>query len=266
MSLNDTNEVNALETMAPAITPPNNLNNAVTNNDDCPHEGFRDNYNCEVAALKSKMAEVSSQLTSLNSLQTEVSRTTWQSIQALNVIERRLAARPPAKPPGSILPLDMYDQAQRGKWWKSIVTGSLDDGIDVVLAHHIPQPKSHDISLNQIIPAEYLNSLRPPIQGRNGSQLYLLAGSRRNSRAMVHVGKGAGEILGDALWVPCPLETERWFPLIVEKPSHDVEQSSLILHEQSIERFTIDSLHNGMLLLSFARPNDQVLARIALSG
>ncbi|HEV7878190.1 hypothetical protein [Bradyrhizobium sp.] len=138
MSPNDTNEVNALKTMATAIALPNDLNNTVTKNVNCPHESWRDNYNHEVVALTGEMIEVSGHLASLNKMQTEVSRAAWQSIQALNNIEKRLAAYPPAMPPGTVLPLDMYVQKSRGGRGLS-TSKPAEDGIDVVLAHLIPQ-------------------------------------------------------------------------------------------------------------------------------
>ena len=232
----------------------------------------RDHYSREVTALTSEMAQVSEHLALISKMREEVQSAVRQSSSALISIEQRLAACPPAMPPGTTLPLEMYFQVIRSKW-SSNMTKPLDQGVDVVLAHCIPQSKRHEIFFNQIIPTEYLSKLRSPVQGKNSSQLYSSWLGRRNSRAMVHAQEGAGEIIfGNVYWVPSPLKTERWFPLVVEKPSQDEIKSTKVmiestrsLHNIAIYRFTIDTLPNGTLL-SFAKEDDRIHAKMALSG
>jgi hypothetical protein len=82
----------------------------------------------------------------------------------------------------------------------------------------------------------------------------------------VHLQDEAEGIYGNVLWVPSPLKTERWFPLVLEKPSEDIADYRRRLHNLSVERYTIDWLQNGTMFLSFAHKNDQLTAKMALSG
>ena len=259
----DLNEPNDLKMIAASIPLPNNSNNLAQTNDSCTKEVWRKEYNREVAVLTNKLADVRACLASIDKMQTEVSRATCQNSHTLSAIERRLAARPPATAPGTVLPIDMYVQTYRDGY-RRIETKRFAHTVDVVMAHCIPQSKQHEIYFNQIIPVYFLAELGAPFQGKNGSQLYSLLRGRRNSRVQAHLIDESVELYGDVLWVPSPLETESWLPLTIEKPSQDIVQSAKILHSHEIYRFTIDTMHNGGLFLSFAKEGDQLMAKMAL--
>ncbi|QDM15541.1 MULTISPECIES: hypothetical protein [unclassified Tardiphaga] len=263
MSLVDTTEVQCLEVIATATALPNVFNNSAATSNSCPSEGWRNQYNREVAVLTNKMAEVRERIASIHTLQAEVSRIARQSHQTLSDIERSLAARPPAKAPGTVIPLDINVEMARALRWPPQYM-PIDGKIEVVLAHFIPQSRANDIVYDQIVPTHYLKGLGSPLTGKNGCQLYTTNG-RRNSRAMKRLQNGARETFGDTFWMPSPLETESWLSLIIDQPSHDIMTAVEMLNNQSVYRFTIDNLFDGRQLLSFAKEKDQLLAKMALS-
>ena len=253
----------SLITQLRGILRPDSASGTVTTPTSYPDERFN-NCNPELATLKEDISLVWAQLDAFSTMRDEVSQAVRQGRQALDRIQKRLALYPPAMPPGAVLPVEMLPQECRPTW-QAQINKPLNDEIDVVLAHYYPQAKKDEVWLNQIIPVELLDGLQQ-YTGINNSLLFIVRYGRRNTRASLQASAGVADIFGDVFIVPSPLSKERWLPLVIEKPRLTVIETKEEQKGQSISRYTIDKLANGSQLLSFADKNDQLMAKMTLSG
>jgi hypothetical protein len=249
-------------------------NSAMGNNVRFRQGACKDDYNLALPAFTKEIAAVREQLDlSLGKLDGDTTHEPfflWEDvIEALSnsshILERiahGLEERPPALPPGTVIPADMYGQRPRPPWGWRMYKQPVEK-LNVVVAHYIPLSKRSDISFNQIVPTDYLKELGRPLRGKNGSLLYCSRSYGKNSRATAQLEDGTASIYGNAFWVPSPLETERWFARTFEPQSMSEATSSL--HRIGVTRFTVDTLRDGRLLLSFATQKDQLNAIMALS-
>jgi len=251
-----------------------NANDAMANSVSFPLGGCRDDYDRALPAFTSEIAAVKKQLGIALSkpagVKTQEPFDVWDDVKrallttsrALISVGHGLEERPPALPPGTVIPTDMYDQGPRPPWGWGIYKQPVEK-LNVVVAHFIPLSKRSDILFNQVVPTDYLKELGRPLRGKNGSLLYQSGSYRQNSRATVELEHKTASIYGNVFLVPSPLETERWFARTFEPQSMSEAINSL--HRIEVTRFTIDSLRDGRLLLSFATQNDRLHAIMALS-
>ena len=188
-----------------------NSHNSIANNTSCKEVQWEDDYNRQVAACDSEIAAVKEQLgmtlSTIKEARTKSPFIRWEKLTTavydtlhwLTWVRNRLTERPPAIPPGTVLPTYMYDQVFRPS------CGPVED---VVRAHYIPQSKQSDISLNQTVSTAFLKGLGTPLRGKNGALLYYAGTRRQNIRAKAHLEDKTASIFGDVYWVPSPPETE----------------------------------------------------------